>query len=96
MSLTLLSSWQVGGARGGWKPFLHHIGKSMPRRRRAVALKAPKKLPRVLSPQQIQALLDACEHLRDRLLLVVLYDTGMRIGEASGCGTTISPPPSGR
>ena len=21
----LLMSWQVGGARGGWRPFLHHI-----------------------------------------------------------------------
>ena len=80
----LLASWQVGGSRGGWKPFLHHIGKSMPQRRRAVSLKAPKKLPQVLTPQQVQALLDGCEHLRDRLLLAVLYDTGMRIGEALG------------
>ena len=24
----LLTSWQVGGGRGGWKPFLHHISKS--------------------------------------------------------------------
>lgn len=69
---------------GGWKPFLHHIGKSMPQRRRVVALKAPKKLPRVLAPEQVQALLDGCEHLRDRLLLVILYDTAMRIGEALG------------
>ena len=23
----LLTSWQVGGARGGWRPFLHHISK---------------------------------------------------------------------
>ena len=36
----LLASWQVGGSRGGWKPFLHHISKSMPQRRRAVSLKA--------------------------------------------------------
>jgi len=68
----LLASWQVGGSRGGWKPFLHHISKSMPQRRRAVSLKAPKKLPQVLTPQQVQALLDGCEHLRDRLLLAVL------------------------
>ena len=80
----LLASWQVGGSQGGWKPFLHHISKSMPQRRRAVSLKAPKKLPQVLTPQQVQALLDGCEHLRDRLLLAVLYDTGMRIGEALG------------
>jgi len=30
----------------------------MPQRRRAVSLKAAKKLPRVLTPQQMQALLD--------------------------------------
>lgn len=80
----LLASWQVGGSRGGWKPFLHHISKSMPQRRRAVSLKAAKKLPRVLTPQQMQALLNGCEHLRDRLLLALLYDSGMRIGEALG------------
>ena len=38
----------------------------------------------MLTPQQVQALLDGCEHLRDRLLLAVLYDSGMRIGEALG------------
>jgi integrase/recombinase XerD len=80
----LLASWQVGGSHGGWKPFLHHIGKTMPQKRRAVSLKAARKLPRVLAPEQVQTLLDACEHLRDRLLLALLYDTGMRIGEALG------------
>ena len=72
----LLASWQVGGSRGGWKPFLHHISKSMPQRRRAVSLKAAKKLPRVLTLEQVQVLLDSCEHLRDRLLLAMLYDAG--------------------
>ena len=38
----------------------------------------------MLTPEQVQTLLDACEHLRDRLLLALLYDTGMRIGEALG------------
>lgn len=80
----LLTSWQVGGGRGGWKPFLHHISKSAPNRRRVIALKAPKKLPRVLSPTEVQAVLDGCDRLRDRLLFAVLYDTGMRIGEALG------------
>jgi integrase/recombinase XerD len=32
----------------------------------------------------VQAILDACQHLRDRLLFAVLYDSGMRIGEALG------------
>lgn len=80
----LLISWQVGGARGGWKPFLHHISKRTPQSRRVITLKTPKKLPQVLTPDQVQAILDGCSRLRDRLLFAVLYDTGMRIGEALG------------
>lgn len=81
----LLVMWQPTGRRGsGWKPFLHHISKTEPTRRRAIALKAPKKLPRVLSAAEAQAILDACEHLRDRFLFAVLHDSGARIGEALG------------
>ena len=32
----------------------------------------------------MQAILDACEHLRDRLLLAILWDTGVGVGEALG------------
>jgi integrase/recombinase XerD len=80
----LLTSWQIGGARGGWRPFLHHISKSAPKPRRVIALKAPRKLPRELRPDEVQAILDSCDRLRDRLLFAVLYATGMRIGEALG------------
>jgi site-specific recombinase XerD len=81
----LLVSWQPGGARsGGWKPFLHHISKGTLKQRRVIALKATKKLPQVLTPVEVQAVLDGCDRLRDRLLFAVLYDTGMRIGEALG------------
>ena len=80
----LLVTWQRGGSRGGWKPFLHHISKSEPKPRRAIALKAPKKLPQVLTPTEVQTILDGCDRLRDRLLFGMLYDTGMRIGEALG------------
>jgi integrase/recombinase XerD len=47
-------------------------------------LKVPRKLPRVLTVAEMQAILDACDRLRDRLLFAVLYETGMRIGEALG------------
>ena len=66
-----------------FKPFLHHITKSGPQRRRTVACPR-RRPPRVLTVAQVQAILDACEHLRDRLLFGVLLDTGMRIGEALG------------
>lgn len=81
----LLVSWQPGrGSGASWKPFLHHISKSLPAPRRAITLKASRKLPRVLTAVEAQRILDACEHLRDRLLFALLYDTGMRIGEALG------------
>jgi len=81
----LLTSWQPAGRRGtSWRPFLHHISKSQPLRRRAIRLKAPRKQPRILSATEVQAILDGCERLRDRLLFAVLHDTGMRIGEALG------------
>jgi integrase/recombinase XerD len=81
----LLTSWQPAGRRGtAWRPFLHHISKSGPQRRRQVRLKAPRKQPRVLSPVEVQTVLDGCDRLRDRLLFAVLHDSGMRIGEALG------------
>ena len=67
------SSWQM---TTGWRPFLHHISKSEPKPRRVVALKTPKKLPRVLTPVEVQAILDGCQRLRDRLLFALIYDTG--------------------
>jgi integrase len=80
----LLTTWQVPGRRGGWKPFLHHLAKDKPQPRRAITLKAPKKLPRVLTATETQTILDACTRLRDRFLFALLHDSGVRIGEALG------------
>jgi integrase/recombinase XerD len=79
----LLVTWLAPG-RAAWKPFLHHISKGQPRQRRSVSLKTPRRLPQVLTVEQIQLILDACDRLRDRLLFAVLFDTGMRVGEALG------------
>jgi integrase/recombinase XerD len=80
----LLTTWQLPGRRGGWKPFLHHLSKGKAQPGRAIALKVPGRLPRVLTVTEVQAILDACDHLRDRFLLAVLWDAGLRIGEALG------------
>jgi site-specific recombinase XerD len=80
----LLTTWQLPGRRGGWKPFLQHVGKGTPQPRRAISLSAPKKLPRVLTTAEMQAILNACDRLRDRFLLALLHDSGVRIGEALG------------
>ena len=79
----LLAVWKAGG-RGGWKPFLHHVSKDKPYRGRAIALKVPKKLPRVLTAAEMQAILDACTRLRDRFYLALMHETGCRAGEVLG------------
>jgi integrase/recombinase XerD len=80
----LLTTWQLPSHRGGWKPFLHHISKGKPKPRRAISVRAEKKLPRVLTVTEMQSIIDACERLRDRFLLALLWDSGVRVGEALG------------
>ena len=79
----LLAAWRAGG-RGGWKPFLHHVSKGRAYRGRAVTLKVPRKLPRILTVAETQAILAACTRLRDRFFFALLHETGCRAGEALG------------
>ncbi len=51
---------------------------------RTITVKVPKKLPRILTAAEMQAIVDACDHLRDRFLLALLWDSGIRVGEALG------------
>jgi integrase/recombinase XerD len=76
----LLTAMQPAGRRGSaasYKPFLHHITKNQPPRRRTIQLKTSRPRPKVLTAAEAQAILDACEHLRDRLLFAVLLDCGV-------------------
>jgi integrase/recombinase XerD len=70
--------------RTGWRPFLAHRAGDRPQRRRTVELREPKRLPTVLPAVKAQAVLDACTRLRDRFLFVLLWESGIRIGEALG------------
>ncbi len=71
-------------SRGSYKPFLHHVTKGKPIPVRPVKLHVPRQAPRTLAPEQIVAVLAATEHLRDRFLLSLLAETGMRVGQALG------------
>jgi integrase/recombinase XerD len=69
--------------RGAFKPFLHGIARDRPRGR-PVRLPERQRLPRTLSLEQVAALIDCQQRLRDRFLFALLASTGMRVGQALG------------
>jgi integrase/recombinase XerD len=67
-----------------YKSFLHGIGKNRPTKIKRLKLKAPKRIPSTVSVDQVGKLIEACHRLRDKFLVCLLYETGMRIGQALG------------
>ena len=76
-------SCRRASGRGGYKPFLHGIARGRPRGR-AVRLPEQQRLPRTLSLEQVAAVIDCQQRLRDRFLFALLASTGMRVGQALG------------
>ncbi|ELS03577.1 site-specific recombinase XerD [Xenococcus sp. PCC 7305] len=67
-----------------YKGFLHHVTKSKPLRTRLLKLKQPKLQPKTVTSEEFQKLVEACHRIRDKFLLCLLYESGMRIGQALG------------
>jgi integrase/recombinase XerD len=67
-----------------YKSFLHHITKRKKARSRLIKLKVRPKQHKTLTKTQIDTLVAACHRVRDRFLLRLLAETGMRIGQALG------------
>jgi len=65
-----------------YKGFLHHITKGSPVAKNILKQKEEKRQrPKTITKAQVQALLDACSNQRDRLLVWLLYESAMRVGE---------------
>lgn len=69
------------GKRGG---FLKGIIKSTPEKRKRIKIKEPKPFPGCLSDEEVATLANACTTYRDRLLIMLLRETGVRRGEVLG------------
>jgi site-specific recombinase XerD len=67
-----------------YKSFLHHISKGKEVKTRLLKLKEPKTFPGCLTHEQVNTLGEACQSLRDKFLVRLLYESGLRIGEALG------------
>lgn len=73
----------VTGSSRNFKGFLYGIAYDKKKVTSDILkLKVPKSKPKTLSKNEIEMLVRACSNLRDKFLLSLLYETGMRIGEA--------------
>jgi len=65
-----------------YKSFLHHIAKGKLVEKNLLKQRMPRRdQPKTLSKEQIETLVNACENPRDHLLLTLLYESSLRIGE---------------
>jgi integrase len=73
---------QMMGSRRGFKDFLYHINKDKLFNKKLLKLKVAKSRPKTLPKKDIALLIEACTNFRDEFLLHLLWESGMRIGEA--------------
>jgi integrase/recombinase XerD len=65
-----------------YKSFLHHIAKGKLVEKNLLKQRVPRRgQPKTLSKEQLETLVNACENIRDQLLLTLLYESALRIGE---------------
>ncbi len=67
-----------------FKGLLHHINKSQPFSGRFLTLKEPKTFPGCFTPKQVKAIINACNNRRDKFLVSLFYESGIRVGEVLG------------
>jgi len=65
-----------------YKSFLHHIAKGKLVEKNLLKQRVPKRgRPKTLAKEHIETLVNACENMRDQLLLTLLYESSLRVGE---------------
>jgi integrase len=69
------------GGRTRYKDFLYHVNKDKSSNKNILKLKEPRKKVQVLSKEEVEQIYKATTNIRDRLLIKLLFETGLRIGE---------------
>ncbi|PEE65904.1 transposase [Bacillus thuringiensis] len=70
------------GGRTRYMSFLHHVNKDKPSMRNVLKIKEPRKRVQTLTIEQVEQVLAATTNIRDTFLIRLLFETGLRIGEA--------------
>jgi integrase/recombinase XerD len=65
-----------------FKNFLYHVSKDKPAYKNVLRLRIPRKKLNVLKKEEVESIYKATTNIRDKLLIKLLFETGLRIGEA--------------
>lgn len=78
----LMKKMFVGAGGNGYKGFLHHVNEGKPHSKNVLKLDEPKKRVKVFSKEQVDEIYHSTTNIRDKFLVRLLFETGLRIGEA--------------
>lgn len=78
----LMKSMFVGVGRKGYKGFLHHVNNDKPSMKNILKLDEPKRKVKIFTKEQVDKIYYSTTNIRDRFLVRLLFETGLRIGEA--------------
>ena len=71
----------TGGNRH-YKDFLYHVNKDKPTSKNILKIKEPIRKIKTLTKEEMKKIYNATTNIRDEFLIKLLYETGLRIGEA--------------
>ena len=65
-----------------YKDFLYHVNKDKPSNKNILKLKEPRRKIKTLTKEEMKKIYNATTNIRDEFLIRLLFETGLRIGEA--------------
>lgn len=65
-----------------YKDFLYHVNKDKPTNKNILKIKEPRRKLNVLTKEEVEKIYNATTNIRDKFLIELLFETGLRIGEA--------------
>ena len=72
----------IKNPHGAYRSFLDGIADQRREKRYLLHLPTPKRILRTVSREDVETVMKACVNVRDYFLMYLLFETGMRIGEA--------------
>lgn len=64
-----------------YKGFLHHVNKGKSKNKNILKIKEPRRKIKVLTKDEVELISNATTNIRDKFIIKLLFETGLRIGE---------------